>query len=140
MLLSPVLKLWNRLRRSSLPSKPDGRCALPMELWNCIFLHLDDATLFVVAAVCRPFNELSVRIALRTNGIASSDLITGDFTVPSRLLPVLLRAYFTPTVKNLRCVFEESNLSLHLRLICALVAVIRSELRRPVVPAFHRTV
>ncbi|KAJ7257517.1 hypothetical protein B0H12DRAFT_1322795 [Mycena haematopus] len=128
MRFSPILTLWNRHRRMR-PSSPsiaktplDGRCALPMELWNRIFLHLDDDALFVVAAVCRPFNDRSVRIALFTNGITSSGLDTGDLTVPSRLLPILLRAAFIPRITNLSCVFEESNLSLHLRMIGALVA------------------
>ncbi|KAJ7237549.1 hypothetical protein B0H12DRAFT_105966 [Mycena haematopus] len=122
MRFSPVLKLWNRLSRRSQSIVEDGRRTLPTELWNHIFLQLDDDTLFVVAAVCRPFNELSVRIVLLTNGIVYSDLIAGDFTVPSRLLPILLRAPFMPSIKNLSCIFEESNLSLHLRLIRALVA------------------
>ncbi|KAF7373889.1 hypothetical protein MSAN_00601200 [Mycena sanguinolenta] len=131
MTFLPVLARWRERRRrysqpiATIPSKdkisPDGRCALPMELWTHIFLHLEDDALFVAAAVCRPFNELSIRIILLTNGVASSDMSTGNYNIPSRLLRVLLRALFIPTIKNLLCVFTKSTVSLHLPMVTELV-------------------
>ncbi|KAJ6477768.1 hypothetical protein C8R45DRAFT_364764 [Mycena sanguinolenta] len=119
----PVNALWNILFPQTSPNIPfDGRYALPMKLWDCIFLHLDDSTLFVVAAVCRPFNERCIHIALLTNGLEPSDMAAGNYSILSRLLPFMLRALFIPTMKNLSCVFEESNLLVHLRLVSALVA------------------
>ncbi|KAF7373935.1 hypothetical protein MSAN_00605900 [Mycena sanguinolenta] len=118
MLFLPVRMFWHRLRRPFHSIHLDGRAALPMELWNYIFLHLDDDTLFVVAAVCRPFTELSIRIALISNGVTPPDLITGDITIPSCLLLHLHRgARFLPPIRNLSCVFEKTNLALHLGLL-----------------------
>ncbi|KAF7373876.1 hypothetical protein MSAN_00599800 [Mycena sanguinolenta] len=117
----PVKTLWNFLRPQPSFSL-DGRCALPMELWDYIFLHLDNDTLYTVAAVCRPFNERSVCIALLANGVAHSDMAAGNYTVPSRLLPLLLRAFFIPTIKHLSCAFGDSKVLFHLRLVSALVA------------------
>ncbi|KAF7373922.1 hypothetical protein MSAN_00604600 [Mycena sanguinolenta] len=132
MAFLPVFARWRgRRHRSSQPiatlpsidkEPPDGRYALPMELWTHIFLHIEDDALLVVAAVCRSFNELSIRIILLTNGVASSDMISGDYHIHSRLLPVLLRALFIPTIKNLACVFEKSTLAFDLPMISALVA------------------
>jgi hypothetical protein len=40
---------------------------LPMKLWEIIFLHLEDGTLWVLAAV---FNERCMKIILLSNGVA----------------------------------------------------------------------
>ncbi|KAJ6506632.1 hypothetical protein C8R45DRAFT_1208682 [Mycena sanguinolenta] len=135
MTFLPLISRWRARRRTSsqlittIPSidvdtiSPDGRCASPMELWVRIFLHLQDDALFIVAAVCRPFNELSIRIILLTNAVASSDMTSGHYSIHSDLLPVLLRALFIPTIETLICVFEKSTLSRHLLMICELVAL-----------------
>ncbi|KAJ6472008.1 hypothetical protein C8R45DRAFT_1164724 [Mycena sanguinolenta] len=137
MRVPSVLALWRLFLPAQL-TPLDGRHSLPMELWNLVFLHLEDETLLDVAAVCRPFNELSIPIVLLTNDVTRSDITSGDYAVPSRLLPLLLRALFIPTIKDLFCVFEKSDLSRHLRLLSALVARSTSlsslDLRFPLIP------
>ncbi|KAF7351877.1 hypothetical protein MVEN_01149300 [Mycena venus] len=121
----PVDILWNIFPSTSqpFPNIPfDGCYVLPVKLWDCIFLHLDDSTLFVAAAVCRLFNERCIHITLLRNRLEPSDMAAGNYSILSHLLPFLLRALFIPTIKNLSCVFEESNLLIHLRLVSGLVA------------------
>ncbi|KAJ6505349.1 hypothetical protein C8R45DRAFT_972441 [Mycena sanguinolenta] len=126
MYLKPLrTALWRRLRRQ-FASPPDCRFALPMELWELIFVHLDDAGLLVMAGVCRRFNERCKWILLVTNGVAPSYMKAGHFVVPAHVLPAMVRAPFIPTIRHLSCVFEEAEMALHLRILSGIVTRARS--------------
>ncbi|KAF7367874.1 hypothetical protein MSAN_00852000 [Mycena sanguinolenta] len=121
MYLAPIrAALWRRLRRK-FASLPDDRFALPMELWEIIFAHLDNAGLLIMAGVCRRFNERCKWILLVTNGVTPSYMKAGNFVVPAHVLPAMLRAPFIPTIKHLSCVFEETEMPLHLRILSGIV-------------------
>ncbi|KAJ7347397.1 hypothetical protein DFH08DRAFT_1002249 [Mycena albidolilacea] len=91
--------------------------AVPVELWDLIFHHLDGDSLLTFAVVCRGFNELAIIMYLLRQGVSAISIKAGNLDISCDGLSALQLSCPLLPLKRLRCTFSGSRLSWKLGLL-----------------------
>ncbi|KAK7052645.1 hypothetical protein R3P38DRAFT_2861492 [Favolaschia claudopus] len=118
-----TVKTMLQLKGSREAIRQDGRRIVPMELWEQIFLHVDEEALVALATLCRAFNECCTQLLLLQVGVIRTDIAKGELAgIPARILPALRRALFLPPITHISCSFAKADLPSRLGTLHALVS------------------